>query len=183
MFPVRVKREGDHWRATDAVSGWGRKKKKKKKGSNIFSLSAGEKRVIAAKTTTSDQQNPPFPPPSISLSVSTSLTLSDLIPALHLRSSIAAEISREASFERKISFAVSFSSLCRSHGPQPTQPWQIWEGFVKVNKQTDYYTYSCRCHILLYSHNNILRRSDKVNNIDYVLWSISERNKLFGNIK
>lgn len=77
---------------------------------------------MAEKTTTNDQMRPPFFLPSLSLSISSSLTLSDLIPTQRLHCSVAAEsISGEASLEKKISSTVSFFFFYVDH-IEPNQP-------------------------------------------------------------
>lgn len=55
-----------------------------RRGSNIFSPSVGGKKPVAEKTTTNDQLHLLFFLPSLSLSISSSLTLSDLIPTLYI---------------------------------------------------------------------------------------------------
>lgn len=80
--PETVTRRTDHWRATDSLA---------PKGSNI----CGRKEIYVS------ENNNKWSTASLSLSISSSLTLSDLIPTLHLHSSVAAEsASGDASLEK-----------------------------------------------------------------------------------
>lgn len=108
LSPERVTRERHHWRATATFSG-------PEKVQICFYLWVGGKKAIAEKTTTNDQLHFFFLP-SLSLSISSSLTLSGRIPTLHLHYFVAAEsISRDASLgEKKTSFTVSLL-FYRSH--------------------------------------------------------------------
>lgn len=129
--PERVTRKRDHWRATNFLA---------QKRFEYFFI-CGRKESYGSENNNKWSTAPLFFLPSLSLSISSSLTLSDLIPTLYLHSSVAAEsISRDASLqEKKGIFHCCLFSLCRSHRTQPTQSWWNWDWFVTMNNLTDNY--------------------------------------------